>query len=41
MMTKEQFQEALKPIAQGLFGKQGATRYERPHFPASVVWKIC
>jgi hypothetical protein len=33
MMTKEQFQEALKPIAQGLFGKQGATRYERPHFP--------
>ncbi len=32
-MTKEELQEALKPIAQGLFGKQGARRYERPHFP--------
>ncbi len=33
MMTREQVKEALKPIAQGLFGKQGTTRYQRPHFP--------
>ncbi len=33
MMTKEELRAALKPIAQGLFGKQGARRYERPHFP--------
>lgn len=32
-MNKEEFQKALKPITQGLFGKQGTTRYERPHFP--------
>lgn len=32
-MTKEELQNALKPIAQGLFGKQGTRRYERPHFP--------
>ncbi len=31
-MNKEEFQKALKPIAEGLFGKQGTTRYERPHF---------
>lgn len=32
-MTKKELQDALRPIAQGLFGKQGARRYERPHFP--------
>ncbi len=32
-MTREDLQKALTPIAQGLFGKQGARRYERPHFP--------
>ena len=32
-MTKERFKELMQPIAQGLFGKQGARRYERPHFP--------
>lgn len=32
-MTKQELQKALEPIAQGLFGKQGARRYERPHFP--------
>ena len=31
-MKKEEFRRALKPIADGLFGKQGAVRYERPHF---------
>lgn len=31
-MNKEEFQNALKPIAEGLFGKQGTRRYERPHF---------
>ena len=31
-MNKEEFQKALKPIAEGLFGKQGTRRYERPHF---------
>lgn len=31
-MTKEEFQTALKPIADGLFGKQGGRAYERPHF---------
>ncbi len=33
IMTKQELQKALEPIAQGLFGKQGARRYERPHFP--------
>ncbi|MCI8960662.1 MAG: hypothetical protein HFG62_16335 [Lachnospiraceae bacterium] len=33
MKTREEWKELLKPIARGLFGKQGATRYERPHFP--------
>lgn len=32
-MTKEEFQKGLKPITEGLFGKQGTRRYERPHFP--------
>lgn len=32
-MTKEEVQRALRPIARGLFGKQGAMKYERPHFP--------
>ncbi len=32
-MTKEEFKDACKPIARGLFGKQGSVRYERPHFP--------
>ena len=32
-MNKEEFQKALKPITDGLFGKQGTRRYERPHFP--------
>ncbi len=32
-MNKEEFQKALKPITDGLFGKQGTKRYERPHFP--------
>lgn len=32
-MTKEELHKALEPIAQGLFGKQGVRRYERPHFP--------
>lgn len=31
-MKKEEIQKALQPIAEGLFGKQGAGRYERPHF---------
>lgn len=33
MITRDQVKDALKPIAQGLFGKQGTARYERPHFP--------
>lgn len=32
-MDKEEFRKALKPITDGLFGKQGTRRYERPHFP--------
>lgn len=36
-MTREEFKEALKPIAQGLFGKQGTRRYERPHFSVRPV----
>lgn len=32
-MTKEEFQKGLKPITEGLFGKQGTRHYERPHFP--------
>lgn len=32
-MTREELHKALEPIAQGLFGKQGTRRYERPHFP--------
>ena len=31
-MKKEEFQQALTPIVNGLFGKQGVVRYERPHF---------
>ena len=32
-MNKEEFKRALKPLTDGLFGKQGTKRYERPHFP--------
>lgn len=32
-MNKEELKTALKPLAHGLFGKQGTKRYERPHFP--------
>lgn len=31
-MEKEDFQNAFKPIAEGLFGRQKTTWYERPHF---------
>lgn len=31
-MTREEFRNALKPITDGLFGKQNARRYERPKF---------
>lgn len=31
-MDKKQIKEALKPLADGLFGKQRTSRYERPHF---------
>lgn len=31
-MTKERLKELWNPIAVGLFGKQGTTRYQRPHF---------
>lgn len=31
-MTNEAFRNALRPIADGLFGKQRAVKYERPHF---------
>lgn len=31
-MDREKLHEAIKPIAKGLFGKQGAPTYERPHF---------
>ncbi len=36
-MKKEEFQDALKPITDGLFGKQRATRYERPHFEVRLI----
>ena len=40
MMTKERFQELLKPIADGLFGKQ-RTRYgEAPHYTVRPVGMI-
>lgn len=32
MMTREEFQNAIKPIADGLFGKQNNRGYERPKF---------
>lgn len=32
-MNKEELQKAVKPITDGLFGKYGTKRYERPHFP--------
>ena len=32
MMTREEFQSALKPITDGLFGKQNTRGYERPNF---------
>ena len=39
-MTKERFQELLKPIADGLFGKQ-RTRYgEMPHYTVRPVGMI-
>lgn len=31
-MTREEFQKALKPITDGLFGKQNNRAYERPRF---------
>ena len=31
-MDRNKVQEALKPITDGLFGKQRPVRYERPHF---------
>lgn len=36
-MTNEAFRKALKPITDGLFGKQQAVRYERPHFEVRPV----
>ena len=39
-MNKEEFQKALKPITDGLFGKQGTKRYERPHFPLRPLDRI-
>lgn len=32
-MTKEKLKEYLKPVADGLFGKQRTPRYQRPNFP--------
>lgn len=32
-MKKDQVKKLLDPIADGLFGKQRTTRYERPNFP--------
>lgn len=32
MMNREEFEKLLKPVADGLFGKQETRRYERPHF---------
>lgn len=37
MMTKDEIKTALKPIAQGLFGKQQPVRYDRPHFKVRSV----
>lgn len=36
-MTNEAFRNAIKPIADGLFGKQRAVKYERPHFDVRPV----
>lgn len=39
-MNKEEFQRALKPITEGMFGKQGIRRYERPHFPLRPLGRM-
>lgn len=36
-MTNQAFRNALKPITDGLFGKQQGVRYERPHFDVRPV----
>lgn len=36
-MTKEALQNAIKPITDGLFGKQGTGRYVRPHFKVRPI----
>ena len=36
-MKKEEFQKALKPITDGLFGKQGTGGYVRPHFDVRPI----
>lgn len=36
-MKKEEFQNALKPITDGLFGKQRTGGYERPHFDVRPI----
>ena len=37
MMTREEFQNAVKPIADGLFGKQNTRGYERPKFTVRPI----
>ena len=39
-MTKERFQELLKPIADGLFGKQRTCYGEMPHYTVRPVGMI-
>lgn len=36
-MTREEFQKALKPVTDGLFGKQRMRTYERPHFAVRPI----
>ncbi|WP_313187626.1 hypothetical protein [Lacrimispora sp.] len=36
-MKKEEFRNALKPITDGLFGKQRTSVYERPHFDVRPI----
>ncbi|MEY8354250.1 hypothetical protein AALB39_12955 [Lachnospiraceae bacterium 54-53] len=36
-MKNEAFRKAVKPIADGLFGKQGTGKYQRPHFQVRPI----
>lgn len=36
-MKKSEFQNALKPVAEGLFGKQRTKQYERPRFDVRPI----